>query len=363
MDIDAKIRELEEELARTQKNKATEKHIGLLMAKIAKLKREKIKQASKSKKGQGFNVSRSGDGRASLLGFPSVGKSSLISKLTGKESKTAGYAFTTVSVIPGLLEYKGAKIQILDLPGIITEASKGKGRGKEVLSVVRTSDVVVIVLDAEKAEKEYRALMQEVENAGIRLNKQPPDVSIHKKLKGGINIYRRKRNMGPSDDFILSALRENGILNADVVIGPNVTEKDFIDALDNSLVYLKGMIVISKIDLVSKERLMELKKLFPDASFVSIYYPETLEQFKEALYNAFEFIRVYTKPWKGDVEKEPLILRRGATVKEACEKIHRDLLKNFRYALVWGPSAKHPGQRVGLEHKLKDGDIITVIAR
>ncbi|NPA22640.1 MAG: GTP-binding protein [Candidatus Micrarchaeota archaeon] len=363
MDIDAKIRELEEELARTQKNKATEKHIGLLMAKIAKLRREKIKQASKSKKGHGFNVSRTGDGRAALLGFPSVGKSSLISKLTGKESKTAGYAFTTLDVIPGMLHYKGAKIQVLDLPGIITEASKGKGRGKEVLSVVRTSDVVVIVLDAEKAEKEYQALMKEVENAGIRLNKSPPDVSISKKSKGGINIYRRKRGKGPSDDFILSALREHGILNADVVVGENVTEKDFIDALDPSLVYLKGMVVINKIDLISQERLKELQKLFPDAVFVSIYYPETLERLKEKLYDAFEFIRVYTKPWRGEVEKEPLILRKGATVKEACEKIHRDLLKNFRYALVWGPSAKHPGQRVGLEHKLEDGDIITIIAR
>ena len=56
-------------------------------------------------------------------------------------------------------------------------------------------------------------------------------------------------------------------------------------------------------------------------------------------------------------------MRKGATGKDVCEKLHKDFVRNFRYAQVWGKSAKHPGQRVGLDHKLEDEDILTIIIR
>lgn len=72
-------------MARTQKNKATEGHLGLLKAKMAKLKREMIEgaKASAGGGGEGFDVSKTGDARVGLIGFPSVGKSTLLTKLTG----------------------------------------------------------------------------------------------------------------------------------------------------------------------------------------------------------------------------------------------------------------------------------------
>lgn len=81
----AKIADIEAEMSRTQKNKATEGHLGLLKAKIAKLKREMIEGSSKAggPGGEGFDVSKSGDARVGLIGFPSVGKSTLLTKLTG----------------------------------------------------------------------------------------------------------------------------------------------------------------------------------------------------------------------------------------------------------------------------------------
>ena len=80
--------------------------------------------------GEGFEVSKSGDARVGMIGFPSVGKSTLLTKLTGTFSKVAAYEFTTLTCIPGVLKHKGAKIQLLDLPGIIEGAKDGKGRGK-----------------------------------------------------------------------------------------------------------------------------------------------------------------------------------------------------------------------------------------
>jgi len=107
----AKIAEIETEMARTQKNKATNGHLGLLKAKLSKLKREVMEGPKSSGGGQeGFDVKSSGDARVGLIGFPSVGKSTLLSKLTGTFSEAADYEFTTLTCIPGVYNYKGTKV-------------------------------------------------------------------------------------------------------------------------------------------------------------------------------------------------------------------------------------------------------------
>lgn len=111
-----------------------------------------------------------------LIGFPSVGKSTLLCKLTNTESKVAAYEFTTLTCIPGNLYHKGTKIQVLDLPGIIEGAKDGKGRGKQVIAVARSCNLIMIVLDATKPMKHKQIIENELEGFGIRLNKNPPDI-------------------------------------------------------------------------------------------------------------------------------------------------------------------------------------------
>jgi ribosome-binding ATPase YchF (GTP1/OBG family) len=62
----------------------------------------------------------------------SVGKSTILTMLTGTHSEAASYEFTTLTCIPGIIHYNDTKIQLLDLPGIIEGASEGKGRGRQV---------------------------------------------------------------------------------------------------------------------------------------------------------------------------------------------------------------------------------------
>ncbi len=146
----------------------------LIRSKLARLRAQLLEPApgAGSGGGSGFDVSKSGESltvnkftfklpckdtililysgeaRVSLVGFPSVGKSTFLSKITKTKSEVAAYSFTTLTAIPGVLEYGGAEIQILDLPGIIEGASEGKGRGRQVISAAKTSDLILMILDA-----------------------------------------------------------------------------------------------------------------------------------------------------------------------------------------------------------------------
>jgi small GTP-binding protein len=133
-------------------------------------------------------VAKNGDARIGLVGFPSVGKSTLLTKLTGTESEIAAWEFTTLTPIPGVLRYNGSKMQLLDLPGIVEGAKDNKGKGKAVIAVARTCNLILIVLDATRPAMHKRIIERELEGFGIRLNKKAPKIRIRKKEKGGIGI-------------------------------------------------------------------------------------------------------------------------------------------------------------------------------
>ena len=87
-----------------------------------------------------------------------------------------------------MLEYGGAEIQILDLPGIIEGAAEGKGRGRQVISAAKTSDLIMMVLDATKKAEQRALLERELEAVGIRLNREPPNIYLKAKKAGGMKL-------------------------------------------------------------------------------------------------------------------------------------------------------------------------------
>ena len=363
-----KIKELEAEYARTQKNKQTEGHLGLIKAKLAKLRRELEDQGSKSGGGggeRGFDVKKVGDTRVGLVGFPSVGKSTLLTTLTGTKSEAAAYEFTTLTAIPGTMKYRGARIQILDLPGIIEGAATGKGRGRQVISAARTCDMIMIVLDAGKPVTHKFLIERELDNFGIRLNQKPPDVKIKKKERGGIDFqWLCPQTQGMNQDIATRILKEYRINCATVTFREDVTHDQFIDVCDGKRTYIPGLYVMNKIDQLTIEELDIIDEI-PNYVPISSRDEWNIDELMETIWQKCNMLRVYTKP-KGQVPDydEPVVLHAdGPTVEQFCNRIHKSIMEQFKYAWVWGSSCRHQPQKVGKDHVLADEDVIQVVKK
>jgi len=366
-DIMEKIASIELEMSRTQKNKATAAHLGSLKAKLAKLRRDLIEPSSKGgPKGEGFDVTKTGDCRVGLVGFPSVGKSTLLNKLTGTFSEVAAYEFTTLTCIPGVIRYRGAKIQLLDLPGNIEGAKDGKGRGRQVISTARTCNVIVIVLDALKPLTHKRLIEHELEGFGIRLNREPPKITFRKKDKGGISFT--PNNNGETtfldEETVKNILSEYKIQHADVKLHEDSTDEELIDVIEGSRIYVPCIYAINKIDQITVEELDLLTKMKHYVP-VSAHKEWNLDGLLETVWDYLDLVRVYTKPRGVNPDyDDPVVLpRKACSVEDFCNRLHKGIMRSFKQALVWGLSVKHRPQKVGKEHILEDEDVVQIVKK
>lgn len=365
MGLPEKIKRIEDDLHRTQVNKKTEHHIGLLRAKLSKLKAEQEEQQSRrAGSSVGYDVKKSGDATVVLIGLPSVGKSTLLNRLTNAKSKVASYQFTTLDVVPGIMDYKGARIQILDLPGIIQGASSGKGLGKRVLAVARNADLVLFILDV--FQPEARPILErELRVTGIRVDERPPNVQIEETTSGGIAVSAQVKLSKVSEPLVKDILRVYDVNNARVLIREDVDDTQLIDVLSRNRSYVPSLTAMNKIDLVNAGFTNEVTRKLP-FKFVPISAEAdvNLDALREEIYRRLDFVRVYMRRRNGETDfEEPMIVKSGSTILEVCNKVHRGMKDDFRYALVWGKSVRFGGQRVGITHRLMDEDVLTIITK
>ena len=360
--IDEQVAAIEEEIRSTAYNKATQGHIGRLKAKLAALRIEREKRAKGRGGGVGYGVRKSGHATVGLVGYPSVGKSTLLTRITGAQSEAAAYDFTTVSIIPGMLRYAGASIQILDMPGLVPGASKGRGRGREVLSVVRSVDLILFLIDPDHTL--FRALVDELEGSGVRVNARPPRIAITQGERGGLTISSTVKLTHLGGGLATDIAREFGLHNGTIVFREDATADQLIDALAANRVYVPAILAVNKGDLLSSAEVEKLRqKMRPfDATFVSARTGAGIDTLVRRIADALQFIRIYVKPpGKPPDREEPVILRKGQKVADLLNRLPEELAGAFRAAQVWGRSARFPGQTVGREHVLADEDVVTIV--
>ncbi|MBL7036588.1 50S ribosome-binding GTPase [Candidatus Microgenomates bacterium] len=347
--IAQQIEEIEAVIRKTPHHKATNAFIGNMRAKISKLK---DKEAVASKKGgggggMGYSVKKQGDATIALVGPPSAGKSTLINKITNTKSKVAAYAFTTVTVIPGMLKYNDAYIQILDIPGLIQGASIGKGRGKEVLSVARGADLLVIMTDI-KRPKAINKLVNELEGAGIRINKVEPKVRIEKMMGGGVSVTSNiKQDF--DNETIKSVASEFGFKNGNIALKEKLTIDQLVDSFSRRIVYKKAIFVVNKADT-------DIEKKNSDYLYISAENGTGIENFIQTIWNELDLVKIYLVRRDQEPSQEnPIIMKKHNTLQDVADSIGTEFASGKKLAKVWGNGSKFPGQELPLSSNVVEG--------
>ncbi|HUY70567.1 MAG TPA: GTPase [Candidatus Baltobacteraceae bacterium] len=359
--LEGRLEELQEEYTGTKYNKATNKHLGILRRKIAETKLA-IVAAGKHKKGEGFFVKKMGDATVALAGFPSAGKSSLINKIAHTRSKTAQYAFTTTTIIPGTMLYKDAHIQVFDMPGLIEGAATGLGGGRAVISAMKVADLIVFVIDVNNVPQLY-TLMEELKALNVRINKRRPKLSIME-VETNTNLSIEVNKSGLSESDIKMVLNSFGIRNARVIIRERIELDDFIALAAEKIYYMKAIVALNKIDTNKNYQKIadEISsrygiKVVP----ISATEGDNIDWLKDEIYNTLDIMTIYLKPKVGDERLMPMVLEKSSSVGDAASRLHTEIVDELQCAYITGPSAMFEHQRVGAAHVLKEGDIVTFI--
>lgn len=229
-----------------------------------------------------------------MIGFPSVGKSTILSHFTATESEVCERDFTTLTCIPGMLYYNNCKIQLLDLPGIIEGASEGRGKGRQVIAVAKSADVILIILDAAKYKEQRQKILKELELVGIRINRERPNIIVKPMAGGGVQLMSPYKLTKITQDDFKIILHEYKVLNAQVIFKDDYDVDDLIDTLEGNRRYTKAIFVFNKIDTISIEELDKLSKE-PHSIGISCNLNLGTEFFLEKLWDYLALVRIYTK--------------------------------------------------------------------
>ena len=369
--VEEKIRALEEFISAVPKHKGTENLLLWARRRLAELREELEAQKRRRRGGGGprLFVEKAGAGQVVMVGPPNSGKSSLLARLTNAKPEIAPYPFTTQLPTPGMLQYEDVQIQLVDTPPVLLDQPDSPVNNR-VAGLARNANAIMLVvgLDDPDPAGTLQALVRLLEERGILITRTRGVVRIRRdRSVNGIKLVGSGRLVGMTEDDLRRLLSEYRIYNAVVEVEGEVTREDVEEAIFTTRVYKPAVVVLNKADLPGASRAAEeaAKAVPPDVPVVvaSAKTGRGLEGLGRLLFDLLGVIRVYTKQPNKEPDPDPLILWRGATVLEAAERIHKDLARRFRYAKIWGPSAKYPGQRVGGDHVLMDGDVVEIHAR
>lgn len=362
-----KIRTLQDFISKVPKHKGTEKLLSILKTRLAKLKDE-LETSKKARRGGGrnINIRKEGAAQVVLIGLTNCGRSSLLSKLTGANVKIADYPFTTKEPEVGMINYEGALIQLVEAPAIFENLTDNI-IGPPIFSIIRNADCIAVVIDlSDDPYKQMRIIREELEKNDIKINVKPPAVKVKKTGSGGLQFLGLQYFKGDKED-LNDILKEAGVYNATIRFLDTVTLPQFAEVLDEKIVYRPAIIIANKGDadgsVDNYSKLEQLVNNQIDIIPVSALKDRGLEQLKSKLFRVLSLIRIYTKETDGSVSPKPLVLKKDSTVNDVAKRLHAKFINRFKFAKVFGPSAKFPGEKVGLDHKLLDGDIIQIFTQ
>ncbi|MEM1629104.1 MAG: TGS domain-containing protein [Saccharolobus sp.] len=324
-----KYQALQEFLREVPKHKGTENLVYWVKRRMAEL-REEI-EIKKSKKSGSFSlfVEKEGAGQAILIGDILL-RSEIMRKLTNVRQE-----FSNLPV-PGMIRYEDIQIQLVNPPKTLPLS--------RIIGLIRNADELVIAVNN---KEEFLSIRKTLEDNNIFLKKPKGRVVIERTRYGisGIRIVNLGKIVDSDESKVREFIESFGIKSAIVKIIGEVTLDDIEKSIFEAVSY-KPTVIIAK----DKFEIEDLKVLVLNE----------IEKLPKLLFEMLEVIRVYTKEPGEEPTKEPLVLKKGATVLDVAKKLHSSLAENFKYARVWGKSVKYQGQKVGQSYVLEDGDIVEI---
>ncbi len=362
-DPEEKIKALQEFLSAIPKHKGNERLRDQVKRKIAALKAE-LEERKERRKGPSKPVlEKEGAAQILIIGPTNVGKSLLLSALTNARPEIASHPFTTRSPTPGVMRFEDIRFQLVEMPAL-TEG----GLEPEAIDMIRRADGLMIMVDLSgDAAKDLEWILGELDAAGI--SPIPPRTSVEVERAKGIGeprIIASGRLVGCTIEDVKKMVLGLGLRGVIVRIQGDASLEEIEDALLSiRKIYKPCLVLANKSDLEGDpEKFARLKEVAGDGIpvlKVSASTGEGLGLIGSELLRALGIIRVYTKePNEREPSGEPFILKAGSSVADLAKRIHSSLLENYKYARVWGPSSKYPGERVGPSHILMDRDVVEI---
>ncbi len=304
---------LEEMLKVIPKHKGTEKLQADIKRRIAALRKGE-KGKGKAVRHDPFRIDRAGAGRLVLLGAPNTGKSSILKAMTRAKVEVSPAPFTTQLPVPGMLPFEDVQIQVLDLPPITADYVP-----PGMMEAVRNSDGILLTAD-----------------------------------------------LGSPDALEQAELAMETCKAHKILLHPPLSPPELPPDVHPALRVLPALLLGTKADLPGAEETREiLEDLLEGKLPLLPLSAETglgLEDFRTQAFRMLDVIRVYSKePGKPADREAPFVLKRGSTVLDLAERIHKDIAANFKFARVWG-AVKHDGIQVSRDHVLADRDVVEIHA-
>jgi ribosome-interacting GTPase 1 len=363
-----RVRLMQEFLSLVPKHKGTEKMCAHVRRQISQLKEEieRKKKEAKRRRAPSWFIEKAGAAQVVVLGPTNVGRSSLLRAVTNATPTIASYPFSTREPIPGMLPYEDIQFQLVEAPPIVDGASEGRASGFRILSLARNADGLIVMVDlTEDPVGQYLMVAEELERSRILTVEPEGEVEIRRRGHGSsIQFIWEGELDGFTPDEVTKLLREYKIRSALVRVRGRVTLDLVEDAIFENAVYRPTLVVANKADVEGSrgalEGLVEAVKPLDVIPVSTLETPNLAELLGVKLLNILGITRIYTKEPGKQHSSIPIVSRRGVTVGELAKTIHSDFYKRFKYAKLWGPSAKFPGERVGLDQALEDGDIVEI---
>ena len=329
-----KLELLRQMYSKVPKHKGTANLVASLRRQISGLESLLEEQERKAKKrgsgGIGWTVKKSGAPQLSVVGSLD-GSMALFSRLTGLKPEI--YRLYENPIV-GTFNSADVQLQIIWTP---VDGAIGRWLLNHVLGVILNSDVLLL---AASSEAELGSIVERLGELGVTLSNKDIGVDVKVTSSGGIIVTGTSNRV--SNEEVRDYLRGLGVRN--VVI--RLRGESDLEDLEATLLGKKVkryIVVPSKMDCSSIE--------LPCIPF------DRLDELGYIVLRILGLIRIYTKPPGRDVQRPPLLLAHGSTVRDVAEDVHREMLETFKFARIWrGGEAL----RVGLDFVVEDGDVVEI---